>query len=85
MKILSTKQTLAVARALRRQHKSLPTMGRCTVLRKFGKAESFGMLPRGVAAEVCREAIAGRDVVTIRVTGPKRKSKALSGARSRRR
>jgi hypothetical protein len=85
MKILSAKQAQAAARALRRQGKSLPAMGRCTVLRKVGKAKGFGVLPRGVSAEVCREAIAGRDVVTVRIAGPKRKSKALAGRAARRR
>ncbi len=89
MKILTTKQTHAAARALRKQG-GLPAMSRCKILTKFsGKKLPFGELPRGVSVEVCREIVNGKDVVTARSTGPlsartrKRRAAGLLGARKR--
>jgi hypothetical protein len=82
MKILTPTQARAALRALK--GRQLPSYYGCAVIRKTsGKRLPFGELPRGVSVEICREIINGKDVITARTTGPRRKrSRALAGRRS---
>lgn len=84
LKILTQKQTHAVARALRKQG-GLPELGRCKMIRKVGKSKPFGVLPVGVDVEICRYISDGKGVVTASVMGSRKKRKMLSGPKRRRR